>query len=181
MTYIYRSRRQTMYVPQNPVERRGFVLPIFLLFARIIDMKNNHFKKGFTLIELLVVIAIISILASIVMAQLSASRAKAANVAIKANLVNLRTQASLVFFSNSPNSYDNICADPIFIQGLVQVGTLGGEPAKCFDGNDTWVVVSSLQPSEETYTNWCVDSSDKSEGITQDQSDAITSASTLCP
>ncbi len=142
-------------------------------------MKKARFSRGFTLIELLVVIAIIGILASIVMGQLANARAKAASVAVKANLANLRTQAGLIFASTS--SYNNVCADQIFVNGLTQAGTLGGVPANCFDAQDTWVVTATLQQDEGTSTNWCVDSTGKSTGITELQYAAITSATTLCP
>lgn len=141
-------------------------------------MKSAN-SKGFTLIELLVVIAIIGILASIVMGRLAETRTKAANVAIKANLANLRTQAGLIFASTS--SYNNVCADPIFIQGLTQAGTLGGVPANCFDAFNTWVVTATMQLETGTPSNWCVDYSGKSEGITLAQYNAITSAATACP
>ncbi len=136
-------------------------------------------RAGFTLIELLVVIAIIGILASIVMGQLTSARSRAANVAIKANLANLRTQAGL--FYTSGDSYNNVCADPIFVQGLTQVSILGAVPANCFDSQGSWVVAATLKIPDETFTNWCADSTGKSKGIDADQYAAITSATTLCP
>ncbi len=147
-----------------------------LYFARNF---SKGFSRGFTLIELLVVIAIIGILASIVMGQLAATRAKAANVAIKANLANLRTQAALI--NSTTSSYSNICTDTIVVQALTQAGILGGEPAKCFDSQDAWVAVSTLNVAEDTATHWCADSATKSQGITEAEYNAITSASTLCP
>jgi len=136
-------------------------------------------KRGFTLIELLVVIAIIGILASIVMGQLANARTKAANVAVKANLANLRTQAGLIFASTS--SYNNVCTDPIFVQGLTQAGTLGGTPAACYDSFDAWVVKATLQSYNDESPHWCADFTGKSEGITAEQYAAITSATTPCP
>ena len=138
-------------------------------------------KRGFTLIEMLVVVAIISILATVVLGQLTRARAQAANAAVKSTLSNLRTQATLVYSAISPNSYENVCTDPVFVQGLTHAGTVGGVPAECFDALETWVVKATLQLPENTYTHWCTDSTAKSQGVTEAQYNAITSASTLCP
>lgn len=137
--------------------------------------------SGFTLIEVLMVVAIIGILATVVLGQVTAARARAANVVIKSTLSNLRTQAALVYSSANPDSYAQACTDPIFVAGLTNAGTIGGEPAKCFAAQNTWVVAATLQVSDGTATNWCVDSAGKSVGMTAEQYGAITSATTLCP
>ena len=144
-------------------------------------MKKNHLENGFTLIELLVVIAIIGILSSIVMGQLTSGRQRAANAAIKASLSNLRTQATLVYDTADPDSYADVCTDVKFVDTLTHVGTLGEVPAECFDAAEAWVVKATLNVAEDTSTNWCSDSTGRSEGITEAQYTAITSATTLCP
>ena len=69
-------------------------------------------KKGFTLIELLVVISIISLGASIVFAATRTARDKAQDAKIKQILVQIRSQAGLLFSSSLGcyyNGTDSIC------------------------------------------------------------------------
>src|SRR3989344_1337388 len=135
-------------------------------------MKNN---KGFTLIEILIVVGIIGVLSSVVLGQLTLARQKAANATIKANMSSLRTEAGIAYEEAAPNSYDDVCASPKFMEALTQVGTLGGTPAECFDSDTAWVVKATLNLAEGTNTSWCADLSGKSKGITDVEYAAIIS------
>ncbi len=128
--------------------------------------KNSN--KGFTLIELLVVIAIIGLLASVALASLNQARAKAADAAVKQNLVQIRSQAELVF--SNTDSYATLFAPgsqglAIYNAALAQ-GFGGSNPGFyeiCSDTNPIrWQAWVRLKGSAGT-TIWYVDGSGKSE------------------
>lgn len=134
---------------------------------------TKSLRSGFTLIELLVVVAIIGILASVVLSSLNTARAKGADAAIKANLANIRVQAEIMYDTNVPNSYNNVCSDP---QGVITnqlqaaADALGGTVSNALNStgtaitvvcheavdNNSWAVGSGLKNS--TIDSWCVDS-----------------------
>lgn len=102
---------------------------------------NLHNKKGFTLIELLVVISIIGILGSIVLASLSDARGKGNTAAIKSTLVNVRTQAELVY--SDDYSFAAVCADPVIINAIAEAEDLnGGTAVVCNDDTRDWAIAS---------------------------------------
>ena len=139
---------------------------------KIIYMKN----KGFTLIELLVVIAIIGILSSVVLASLNTARGKGANAAVKANLNNIRAQAEVFYDSNS--NYTNLCTtDTTVARGVTAAGTAGGGTGVCRDSANAWAASAPLRVAEGTSTNWCVDSTGNSKGLTA----ALGTGVTACP
>ena len=147
-----------------------------------------NLKKGFTLIELLVVVAIIGILASVVLALLNSARGKGADATVKANLANIRGQAEIVYDQTSPNSYATVCDNITIAAARAAAVTSGGGPEKCSSNADQWVVAAKLRSAEGaggTITHWCADFSGKSEGITDEQFDALptdpTSPYPLCP
>lgn len=149
-------------------------------------MKKINFQKGFTLIELLVVVAIIGILASVVLSSLNTARAKGADAAIKANLANIRVQAELIYDTNTPNSYDNVCTNEVVVSQLSAASkALGGDFAPgpsiagtsmtvvCHESadNKSWAAGSGLK-AEEGVNSWCVDSTGVAKLVLADFLDA---------
>ncbi|MFA7193512.1 MAG: type II secretion system protein [Candidatus Paceibacterota bacterium] len=100
-------------------------------------------KRGFTLIELLVVISIIGLLGSIVLASLSDAKGKGNTAAIKSTLVNVRTQAELVFASGY--SFEGVCSDSIIVRAMSEAQRLnGGTAPLCYDGRSSWAISSVI-------------------------------------
>ncbi|MEY2702942.1 MAG: hypothetical protein RLY43_1580 [Bacteroidota bacterium] len=135
-------------------------------------MKINY-KKGFTLIELLVVIAIIGILSSVVLASLSSARDKGNTAAIKSTLVNVRTQAELVYAGDY--SFASVCTDSVILRAISEVEDLnGGETVVCNDGATSWAIASVTENGA-----FCVDA----DGVAEEYADltsAITGTNTSC-
>ena len=101
----------------------------------------SNTKRGFTLIELLVVIAIIGILSSVVLASLSNARGKGNTAAIKSTLVNVRTQAELVYAGSY--SFDGVCDDPTIARAISEAEKLnGGTTVECEADGSSWVIAS---------------------------------------
>ncbi len=143
-------------------------------------------KKGFTLIELLVVIAIIGILSSVVLSSLNSARGKGSDTAIKSGLVNLRSQAEMIFddlgcFATQLTSCSRIvpavfgkaaCAvgnsaagNPIFgdtrfytgITGAINANKAGHIACASSEGGLRWAVAMQLKADPNQV--FCVDSS----------------------
>ncbi len=103
-------------------------------------MKKSQ-TKGFTLIELLVVISIIGILSSVVLASLNTARGKGNTAAIKSTLVNVRTQAELVYAGSY--SFSTICSDVIIAKALAKAKDLnGGTDLICNAAASSWAIAS---------------------------------------
>jgi prepilin-type N-terminal cleavage/methylation domain-containing protein len=112
-------------------------------------------QSGFTLIELLVVIAIIGILSSVVLASLSSARGKGNTAAIKSTLVNIRTQAELVYATSF--SFAGVCSDPVILRARAEAESLnGGEDTVCNASSRDWAI-ASLTPDGA----FCVDADGK--------------------
>ncbi len=127
-------------------------------------LSNN---KGFTLIELLVVIAIIGVLSSVVLASLSSARGKGNDAAIKSNLVNMRTQAELLYAPGS--GFSNVCDNSSIQNAISEVESLnGGEDVVCTDDTSSWAIASAISSGA-----FCVDANGAAKSY-DDLEDAIT-------
>lgn len=139
----------------------------------------KYYKKGFTLIELLVVIAIIGILSSVVLASLNSARAKGANTAIKTDLHGLRSQSE-IFYDNNGQSYLAVCDDPNFVSAINNALLVGGDTGsvatRCNASAEAWAVNILLKTPEDTSNYWCVDSTGKAKGETDELSGATVCA-----
>lgn len=124
---------------------------------------NLSNKKGFTLIELLVVIAIIGLLGSVVLASLSNARGKGNDAAIKSNLVNVRTQAELIYTDNY--NFNEVCGansaaqDSIVLSAINEADDLNGDGsvvcgAPASGNASNWAIAADL-PGGGAF---CVDS-----------------------
>ena len=138
-------------------------------------MKLNS-QNGFTLIELLVVIAIIGILSSVVLASLSSARGKGNDAAIKSTLVNIRTQAELVYATDY--DFTNVCGasqDAVIARAVGEVEDLnGGTEVTCNAGTRSWAIASVTEEGA-----FCVDAN----GAAKEYANlgaAITGAATEC-
>ncbi len=138
-------------------------------------------EKGFTLIELLVVIAIIGLLASVVLVSVNSARSKGADAVIKSDLRNAVAQAELLYDDASPNSYANICVDPIIIDqmkhaanaagnaytlGLLADAQVNTSPTKvvvCHATAIAYMIQAYLKST--TTASWCVDSTGASRQV----------------
>ena len=125
-------------------------------------------KKGFTLIELLVVIAIISLLSSIILASLSSARNKGGNAAIKEDLNNIRSQAEIIYSSNS--SYSSVCLNTN-VQNMV---TAAG--ATCNPSVSAWAAQATLKTPESGNAYWCIDNTGNGRG-----DNVALGGGTVCP
>lgn len=135
---------------------------------------NFRNEKGFTLIELLVVIAIIGILSSVVLASLSNARGKGNTAAIKSTLVNVRTQAELVYATDG--SFAGVCDDPIISRAISEVEDLnGGTEPLCQPDTRGWAIASVTESGA-----FCVDADGAAKEY-DDITDALTdTADTEC-
>ena len=155
-------------------------------------LKNS--KKGFTLIELLVVIAIIGILSSVVLASLNAARNKGSDAAIKSNLMNLRSQAEIVYDTQGcygdgagacvafsvgacATTADTIFADSNIAAAITSAGNasngggmVSGTCVASASGAG-WAV--SVPLKTDTTKSWCVDSN----GASKARTGAVTTTS----
>jgi len=126
-------------------------------------------EKSFTLIELLVVIAIIGILAGIVLGVLGGARDRAKDARIMTDMVQLRTQAELIFNRDGDYLAVDCLVDIDIITLCNDVEAQGGENSN-FPGQIPAVnIVQSSPPDRycaEIRLNsgkfWCVDSELKS-------------------
>ena len=141
-----------------------------------INSRGDFLKSGFTLIELLVVVAIIGLLASIVMASLDSARNKGSDAAVKENLLNVRSQAALIFasagcYGDDPlvggtncgsfglngvtpcaNTANTLFGNSIIwaqITAAANAGT-GLANTKCFSNGQDWAVAVQLKTSDGT-------------------------------
>lgn len=134
---------------------------------------NSSSKRGFTLIELLVVISIIGLLGSVVLASLSDARGKGNTAAIKSTLVNIRTQAELVFATDY--SFADICSDSIIVKARTEAQKLnGGTATLCYADSKSWAI-ASVTPDGA----FCVDG----DGVAKEYANigaALTEDSTSC-
>ena len=133
---------------------------------------RKMYTRGFTLIELLVVIAIIGILASVVLVSLNSARNRGNDAAVKANLSGVRTQAELYYDSQTPNTYEGMCASNPVVDAVAQAGTAGGGTGECYDVVASWAAAAPLRGGGF----WCVDST----GSAASSTDLATDA-TVCP
>jgi prepilin-type N-terminal cleavage/methylation domain-containing protein len=135
-------------------------------------MKIN-FNKGFTLIELLVVISIIGVLSSVVLASLSNARGRGNDTAIKSTLINIRTQAELVYASNY--NFSSICTDPIIDRAVKEADRLNGSGSVlCVPGTSNWAIASSISSGA-----FCVDANGTAKEY-ESMEDAITAGNPQC-
>lgn len=145
-------------------------------------------RKGFTLIELLVVIAIIGILAAVVLTSLNSAQSKGGDAAVKSNLSNLRSEAEIVYDTNTCYSYTACTATtPVVIvtqscattssysQGVFKnkfyslvsaAASAGGGYTACGAtvGGSAYAVAIQLKSNK--LRAWCIDSTGASEEVT---------------
>lgn len=151
-------------------------------------------QRGFTLIELLVVIAIIGILAAVVIGSLNDARSSGQNASIQQSMANIRSQAELVYNSNS-YSYtgtngvcsntrvtDLIQASLDVVNGTASIGTGAASnstttPADriaiCRDTDTQYIAAAPLAGGSGF---WCVDSTGTSKQVS-----AVNGTTLTCP
>jgi prepilin-type N-terminal cleavage/methylation domain-containing protein len=130
-------------------------------------------QKGFTLIELLVVIAIIGILSSVVLASLSNARGKGNTAAIKSTLINIRTQAELVYAGSL--SFASVCDDAVVLRARSEVQDLnGGTATICNDSARSWAIATVTEEGA-----FCVDADGAAKEYA-DTDEAITGTNAFC-
>ncbi len=124
-------------------------------------------NKGFTLIELLVVIAIIGILSSVVLASLNTARGRGNDAAIKRNMVNMRSQAEILY--DNAGNYTGVCTSANMLAAFNAAASAAGVSttttlttagsstmAACHDSATAWAATVPLKTN--TARAWCVDS-----------------------
>ena len=105
---------------------------------------------------------------------------KGPNASIKGYVASTRAQAEIFFNEKIPKSYSQLCSNQDMVNLLNEANKKSGSLAKCFSDEDSYVVVSKLQPIQGMTGYFCVDSTNVAMGVSESKYASIVNANTLC-